>query len=151
MKPFGLLIITFFIALGVLKLSRGNYHVALAGRIAMSVMLLFTAMAHFKFSAGMAMMLPDFVPLRTEIIWLTGILEIAAAIGLLIPGLRMVTSWLLILFFILILPANIYASMHKVNFQEATFDGNGITYLWFRIPLQLFFILWVYFSSVKFG
>jgi uncharacterized membrane protein len=151
MKPFGLLIIAFIIALIALKLGRGNYHVALAGRIAMSVMLLFTAMAHFKFTAGMAMMLPDFVPLREKIVWLTGIIEIAAAIGLLIPRLRMVTALLLILFFILILPANIYSSMHKVNFQEAAFNGQGLTYLWFRIPLQISFMLWVYFSSVKFG
>tara|TARA_R110002050_G_scaffold79810_4_gene170561 strand:+ start:21645 stop:22100 length:456 start_codon:yes stop_codon:yes gene_type:complete len=149
MKPFGVLIIAFIISLTSVKFTRGNYNIALAGRIAMSVMLVFTAMAHFKFTQGMTMMLPGFVPHPKKIVWLTGIIEIAAAVGLLIPGLRVITAWLLIVFFILILPANIYASINKVNFQEATFDGNGLAYLWFRIPLQIFFILWVYFSSIK--
>ena len=151
MKPFGLLIIAFIISLISVKFARGNYNVALAGRTAMSVMLLFTAMAHFKFTEGMTLMLPGFLPYREKIILLTGIIEIAAAIGLLIPSLRFVTAWLLIVFFILILPANVYASIHNVNYQEATFTGNGVTYLWFRIPLQILFILWVYFSSIKFG
>ncbi|QGY45743.1 hypothetical protein GM418_19325 [Maribellus comscasis] len=133
------------------KIARGNYNVALAGRIAMSVMLVFTAMAHFKFTQGMTMMLPEFIPHREIIVWLTGVIEIAAAVGLLIPSLRFVTAWLLIVFFTLILPANVYASFHNVNYQEATFTGNGVNYLWFRIPLQILFILWVYFSSIKFG
>jgi uncharacterized membrane protein len=151
MKPLVLLITAFIIALITVKFTQSNYNVALAGRIAMSVMLVFTAMAHFKFTMGMTMMLPEFIPHREKVVLLTGLIEIAAAIGLLIPGLRSLTAWLLIIFFILILPANVYASIHNVNYQEATFTGNGVNYLWFRIPLQILYILWVYFSSIKFG
>lgn len=46
----------------------------------------------------------------------TGIIEIAAATGLFIPGLSVVTGWLLIVFFILILPANIYAAVKHVDY-----------------------------------
>jgi len=52
-------------------------------------------------------------------------------------------------FFVLILPANIHAAIHHVNLETATNDGNGLNYLWFRIPLQVFYIAWVYFFAVK--
>ena len=149
MKPFIVLIVVSFIALFSIKFTRGAYDFALAARIGMSVMLLFTAMAHFKFDQGMAMMLPDFIPYKLSVVHLTGILEIAAAVSILIPGLSVVSGWLLMGFFILILPANIYSAINHVDMQNATYEGNGLTYLWFRIPLQFVYIAWVFFSCVK--
>ena len=92
----------------------------------------------------MAMMLPPIVPLKNEIIYLTGLLEILLGVGLLIPRLTVYSGWLLIAFFIVLLPANIYSSIKQVDFEKATLNGNGISYLWFRIPLQIFFIIWTY-------
>ena len=149
MKPLIVLISVFAISLITIKLTRGNFEFALSGRIAMSVMLVFTAIAHFAFTKGMSMMLPDFIPYKTEVVYLTGIIEIAAAIGLFIPNFRIVTAWLLIAFFILILPANIYSAIRHIDYQKGTFDGNGLTYLWFRIPLQILFIVWTYLSAIK--
>ncbi|WPP50466.1 DoxX family protein [Catalinimonas niigatensis] len=149
MKPFIVLVATFAIAVIIFKIIRDQNEWALAARIAMSVMLVFTASAHFVFTEGMTMMLPGFIPLKREVVYLTGILEIAAAIGLLIPGYRIVTAYLLILFFILILPANIRAALQHVDYQQATLAGNGLAYLWFRIPLQILFILWTYFSTIR--
>jgi uncharacterized membrane protein len=148
MKPLLVLISVFLISLVSIILLSGDYNFALAARIAMSAMLLFTAIAHFVFAKGMSMMLPDFIPYKTVVIWLTGFIEIAAAIGLLIPQIRIITAWLLIVFFILILPANIYAAIKQIDYQKGTFDGNGTTYLYFRIPLQLLFIVWVYLSAI---
>ena len=148
MKPLLVLISVFLISLVSIILLSGDYNFALAARIAMSAMLLFTAIAHFVFAKGMSMMLPDFIPYKTVVIWLTGFIEIAAAIGLLIPQIRIITAWLLIVFFILILPANIYAATKQIDYQKGTFDGNGTTYLYFRIPLQILFIVWVYLSAI---
>ena len=148
MKPFIVLLVTFVIALLGIKFLRDTYDFALAGRIAMAVMMLFTAIAHFAFPKGMTMMIPDFIPNKLGMVYLTGIIEIAAAIGLLIPSISSLTGWLLILFFVLILPANIHASMKQVDYQKGTADGNGPKYLWFRIPLQVLFILWTYFSAI---
>ena len=102
MKPLIILISVFIISLLVNKIFKGNVEFALSGRIAMSAMLLFTAIGHFAFTKGMSMMLPDFIPFKTETVYLTGVIEIAAAIGLFIPNFRGVTAWLLIVFFILI-------------------------------------------------
>jgi uncharacterized membrane protein len=149
MKPLIILLSVFAVSLLTTKLVRGNFELALSGRIAMSAMLVFTAVGHFAFTKGMAMMLPNFIPYKTETVYLTGIIEIAAAIGLFIPNFRVVTAWLLIAFFIVILPANIYAAVKHINYQKGTFDGNGFTYLWFRIPLQIVFIIWTYLSAIK--
>ena len=147
MKPLIVLLVTYLVALLATNVISGNYDFVLSGNIAMSVMLLFTAMVHFIYTKGMMLMMPAFIPYKKELVYFTGIVEVAAAIGMLIPELRQLTAVLLIIFFILILSANINAAMHKVDYQKATYNGPGIYYLWFRIPLQLLFIAWVaYFS-----
>ena len=151
MKPLIVLLLSFIASLFIVQLIKKEYNFALSARIAMAVMLLFTAIGHFAFTRGMAMMLPEFIPYKLELVYFTGIIEIVGAIGLFIPGLRVLTAWLLIVFLILILPANIYAALKNINYQTGAFDGNGPAYLWFRIPLQLLFIIWIYLSAIRFG
>jgi uncharacterized membrane protein len=150
MKPLFVLLGAFIISLLVTKLFTKTFDYPLSGRIAMAVMLVFTAIGHFAFTKGMMMMLPDFIPYKTEVIYLTGVIEIIAAVGLLIPNFRVWTGWALILFFILLLPGNIKAAIDHIDFEKGTFDGNGPDYLWFRIPLQILFIVWTYFSAIRF-
>ena len=149
MKPLIVLILSSVISLFIIKLIKKEYDFALSARIAMSIMLVFTAFGHFAFTKGMSMMIPKFIPFKESVIYLTGIFEILLAISLLIPKLRFISGWVLIIFFLLLLPTNIYASIHKVNYQNGTFDGNGLLYLWFRIPLQILFIVWTYISAIR--
>lgn len=93
-------------------------------------------------------MLPQFIPFKTQAVHFTGLLEIVFALGLFLPTYRILTATLLIVFFILILPANTYAAVKNLDYQKGTYDGNGLKHLWFRIPLQLFFIVWVYLSVI---
>lgn len=143
MKPLVVLLASFVIAFWVTYLVGLGWLPIAAGNIAMSVMLLFTALGHFVLREGMAKMLPPVIPFAVPVILVTGFLEMLAAVGLLIPELRAFTAKALILFFILILPANIYAASQKLNYEKGSNDGPGWKYLWFRIPLQLFFIIWV--------
>lgn len=150
MKPLIILLIVFLLSLAGTKICTGNIELALSGRIAMSAMLVFTTIGHFAYTKGMRMMLPGFIPFKKMTVYLTGIIEIAAAVGLLISPIRVTIAWLLIAFFIFILPANINAAIKHVDYQKGTFDGKGLTYLWFRVPLQILFIVWVYFFAIKF-
>lgn len=147
MKPLVVLFITLAISLLVTKLT-GNYNPTLSAQIAMAVMLAFTAIGHFKFTHGMTMMIPAFIPFKKELVYLTGFIEIAAAIGLLVPATRTVVAWLLIVFFIVLLPANINAAVKHIDLEKGTFNGPGPKYLWFRVPLQILFIGWVYWSCL---
>nr|WP_121273199.1 hypothetical protein [Pedobacter schmidteae] len=148
MKPLVVLILTFCLSLGILWIVQGEMNYTLSARIALSIMFIFTAIGHFAFSKGMTLMLPDFVPFKKAIVYLTGILEILFAIGILIPAYQVPTGWTIIVFLILILPSNIYAAVRHLDIQKATFDGNGLAYLWFRIPMQLLLLTWTYFSTI---
>ncbi len=149
MKPFVVLLSSFVIAIFVIKIINKEYNFTLSARISMSVMLCFTAIGHFAFTKGMSMMIPQFIPFKTNLVYLTGLFEILLAIGLLIPKLKVISGGTLIIFLLLMLPANIYASIHNIDYQKGTFDGNGLSYLWFRIPLQFLFIAWAFFSSIR--
>lgn len=149
MKPLIVLLTVFLISIFIIKLITRKYDFCLAARIGMCAMLLFTAIGHFAFTKGMAMMIPPIIPFKTEIIYVTGCLEVILGICLLVPRLSVYSGWILIVFFMLLLPANIYASIKHIDYQKASFDGNGLSYLWFRIPLQFLFIMWTYVSTIK--
>lgn len=147
MKPLIVLLVSFLTALAIIYFVNDVPDLALAGRIAMAAMLLFTSLGHFMFTKGMAAMLPASVPGREAIVLVTGIMEILFAIGLLIKQVQLFTATCLIIFFIVLLPANIYAAIKRVNYEKPGQPGKGPAYLWIRIPMQILFIAWVYFSA----
>lgn len=149
MKPLFVLIVVFGIGLLSQKLTANQVDCPLAARIAMAGMLVFTAIGHFAFTEGMSAMLPEFLPKKKDLVFITGLMEIALAIGLLLQQYRYASAWILIVFFILVLPANIKAALDHIDYQSGENDGPGISYLWFRVPLQVFFVLWVYFSAIQ--
>jgi uncharacterized membrane protein len=149
MKPLIVLLTVFLLSVVILWLSKPAVDFTLAGRISMAAMLVLTAFGHFKFAEGMELMLPEWMPFKRQWVHVTGILELLAAVGLLVPAAYPLTGVLLIIFFLLILPANVISSLKGVNIEKATFDGPGMSYLWFRIPLQVLFIGWVYLVTLS--
>lgn len=149
MKPLILLLIVFGATVLIRKMISGTYDFSFAARIAFSAMLLFTALGHFLFPEGMAAMIPSFIPYKVPVVYFTGVLEVAFAIGLVVPSVKLYTAWAIVVFLVLILPANIKAALEHINYQDITVPGPGLMYLWFRIPLQIFFIIWVYLSSIR--
>ncbi|PAW93521.1 hypothetical protein CKK33_08455 [Mucilaginibacter sp. MD40] len=148
MKPLIVLIAVFAVSCVASFVAGHPADYYFCGRLAMGIMLIFTSIGHFKFTRGMVLMLPRFVPAKRAIVYVTGIIEILAAVGLLVNKVREPVAWLVIVFFVLLLPANIYASIKKVNIEKPDQCGNGINYLWFRVPLQVFFIAWVYYFGL---
>lgn len=149
MKPFYLLLAVFVLSTGISKLTTGSWNLPFGGNLAMALMLCFTALGHFLFTRGMVLMVPSFIPFKKELIYLTGIAEIILGIALIFPSVRGYAGVVLIVLLILLLPANIYAAVLKVNYEKASFDGPGLSYLWIRIPLQVIFIAWLYYFSVR--
>ena len=130
-----------YIVLALIKVEKG-----LRGRISLSVLLVFTGTAHFYKMQQMAMMLPDYLSYKSEIIYMTGVLELLGAIGILVPRVRRLAGICLILMLVGFLPANVYAAYKHVDFGGHAY---GPAYLLFRIPLQLFFIWWTYRYAIK--
>lgn len=130
-----------YLVLALLKVEKG-----LRGRISLAVLLIFTGTAHFYKTQQMALMLPDYLSYKSEIIYMTGVLELLGAIGILIPRVRRLAGICLILMFVGFLPANVHAAFKYVEFGGHAY---GPRYLLFRIPLQLFFIWWTYRYAIQ--
>ena len=115
-----------------------------ATRYALSTMLVFTASAHFtKMKHDLARMMPDWIPRPMALIYFTGVCEIAGAIGLVLPYLRQTAGIALIVFFILVFPANVKAARTGV-----AVGGKRATPLWLRASMQVLFIALTWWSAL---
>ena len=147
MAPLIILLITF----GMLYLLDrfvfgGKIGLSLAGRIAMAAMLIATGISHFTNAEELIAIMPDFMPAKRELVYFTGVCELTAVVGLVWNKTARLASVLLIVFFVLVLPANIAGSLKSVNFGGMEY---GTWYLLFRVPLQVFFIWWVWYFGIK--
>jgi uncharacterized membrane protein len=116
------------------------------GRISLALVFLLTGATHFIVPGPMADMLPPWVPERLMLIYLTGVAEVAGAVGLLSERWARPAGVCLFLFLILVFPANVYAA-----FQRVPLGGHaaGPVYLIARAPVQLFLVWWTYWFAVR--
>lgn len=148
MKVLLVLIISFILTAILSRLFMGDWNLMLSGNVAMMLMLWFASLGHFMFTKGMVMMMPSFIPFKGFLVYLTGIMEIILGPLLVINSTRYMAGIILLIMFVVMLPANISAAMKNVDFEKATYNGGGTSYLWFRIPLQILFIVWVLYFSI---
>lgn len=114
-----------------------------SGRWALAIMLVFTASAHFTSTRhDLAKMVPEWVPYPDAVIFITGILEIAGAIGILLPRTRRPAGVCLCLLFAAMFAANVKAAR-----EELTIAGSPATDLGLRFPMQIFFIWLAWWST----
>ena len=147
MAPLVILLVTFGVLYSLDRfLLAGKIGLSLAGRIAMAAMLIATGISHFTNAEELMAIMPDFIPAKRELVYFTGVCELAAVVGLIWSKTARLASVLLIVFFILVLPANIAGSLKSVNFGGMEY---GPWYLLFRVPLQVFFIWWVWWFGLR--
>ncbi|MGI8911990.1 MAG: DoxX family protein [Rubrobacteraceae bacterium] len=111
----------------------------------MAIMLLFTGASHFtSMRHDFAAMIPDLLPNGLWVIYLTGVFEIAGAVGLLIPQTRRLAGICLVLLMIVMFSANVNAALDDIPLR-----GQDPTPLWLRAPMQLLYIGMVWWTSLK--
>jgi uncharacterized membrane protein len=117
-----------------------------AGAIGLGVLFVFTGVGHFIQTEAMAQMLPEFVPYRVPLVYLTGVLEFAIAAGFFIPATRRLAGWAAAAVLVLFFPANIYAA-----FAHVPMGGHawGPVYLLLRAPLQAAIVAWVWWFTLR--
>jgi uncharacterized membrane protein len=116
-----------------------------AVRFGLAGMFMFTGASHFS-SLGhdMAAMIPPPLTGAMWVIYVTGVLEFAGAFGLLLRRLLKWAAWGLIALLVAMLPANVYAALSGV-----ALDGNPPSALWWRVPLQVFWIVMLWWSTLR--
>ena len=116
-----------------------------AVRVALTITFLFTGATHFtEMKQDYAAMIPSPFPKSLWLIYLTGILEIAGAIGLSLPRVRGIAGICLIVLLVALFPANINAALNNIPFQ-----GQPPTALWLRALIQICFIVAIWWSSIS--
>lgn len=110
---------------------------AAALRVGLALMFLLTGLAHFGLGrrADLIAMVPPRLPRPDLLVTLTGILELAGALGLLIPATARLAAACLALLMVLMLPANVSAARRGVRL-----GGRPATPLYARIPMQVIFV-----------
>ncbi|WP_433633591.1 DoxX family protein [Nocardia sp. CA-120079] len=112
---------------------------------ALAAMLMLTGTTHFlpdsladgpaPTHGDLVPMVPPFVPFPDFMVYLTGVLELLGALGLVLTTTRRPAGVGLAALFVALLPANIYAAV-----SDTPFHGAPASPLLIRIPEQLLYI-----------
>jgi uncharacterized membrane protein len=114
-----------------------------ASLYALALMFLFTSSAHFtSMKHDLVKMVPRVLPQPLLLVYCTGLFEVLAAIGILLPHFRSVAGSCLIVLLIALFPANVKAARQSIPLR-----GKPPTPLWLRAPMQVLFIALTWWST----
>lgn len=119
-------------------MSRGTSRVVLAALFA------FAGTMHFIIPEQYMRIMPPALPLHRELVYLSGVAEIAGGLGLLVRRTRRAACIGLILLLIAVWPANLQMLL---NARAAGASAGAQIALLLRLPLQLVLMLWVWRAS----
>jgi uncharacterized membrane protein len=106
----------------------------------MGVLYILAGLNHFYNPKFYTRMMPPYLPMHLELVYISGVIEIALGAALFIDGLRVMAAWGIIALLIAVFPANIYM------FQERNGKFKKISNfaLFIRLPIQLLLVAWAY-------
>jgi len=100
---------------------------------------LFAGLMHFLKPRPYVAIVPDALPRKREIVFVSGVAEIAGGAGVLVPATRRVAGWWLIATLLAIFPANVNMAVNSERFRKVPEP-----LLWVRLPIQALLIRWVW-------
>jgi uncharacterized membrane protein len=95
---------------------------------------------HFLSPAPYLKIMPPWIPWQPQMIFLSGMAEIAGGVGLLIPKLRRPAAWGLVALLIAVFPANLYMATNHIQMGAKPLPDWAA---WARLPIQALLIWWV--------
>ncbi len=107
----------------------------------LTLLMVGAGVMHFINSDFFLKIVPPYLPLHLELVYLSGICEIVLGIALLIPKFSRFAAWGIIALLIAVFPANIYLYQH----QEIVPATPTVHFL--RLLLQAVLILWAYWHT----
>ncbi len=109
-------------------------------RILLAILFVVAGALHFVIPEFYLKIMPPYLPFHLELIYISGFFQILGGIGILIPRVRTLAGYGLILLLTLVFPANVYMLFNNVE-QEGWTLFSFLLVL--RLPLQLIFMWWV--------
>jgi uncharacterized membrane protein len=105
---------------------------------------LFAGLMHFLKPRPYVSIVPAALPRKREIVFASGVAEMAGGAGVLVPGTRRLAGWWLIATLLAIFPANINMAVNAGRYRKVPEP-----LLWARLPLQGALIAWVWRVAVR--
>lgn len=105
----------------------------------MALIYLLAGVNHFIHPGTYLKIMPPWMPYPEQLVFISGVFEIALALLLLPAATRRVAAWGIIILLIAVFPANIQMS---INYYRENNPNFWITLL--RLPLQFVLIWWAY-------
>ncbi|MEO7521923.1 MAG: hypothetical protein ABIW79_08920 [Gemmatimonas sp.] len=112
----------------------------------LATMFAIAGVLHFVTPAFFIRIVPAWVPNAALAVSLSGIAEIAGAIGLLVPATRRVAAWALIVLLVAVFPANVNMLRMAMSNGESTLTQ---AVLWARLPLQPLLMWWLWRATAR--
>lgn len=140
-----LLIFPLLAAFIISKLTRRKLDTRKFSCWGLGVAFIYFFIGHFLQAVGMVEMLPEWVPMRVQLVYVTGLFELAIGIAFFIPKYQAIAVKLAIVVFVVFFPANIYAALNSVGPGGHQW---GPVYLFIRAPLQVILIAWAYYMCL---
>ncbi len=97
---------------------------------------------HFLNADFFVAIMPPYLPAHLELVYLSGVFEILGGIAVLIPRLRVLAGWGLILLLLAVYPANIHMTVNPELFPDVSTAA-----LYARLPMQFLFLAWAYWAT----
>ena len=146
MQPLIIQIISGLLLYTVFRLKNVAYPFQKAGLYSMSVLFFVAGVGHFFLTKPMVDMMPEIIPFREAIVIGSGVFEIACSLVMAFTGekYRNLVVKILLGFLVISLPINIYSAVVGVGL-----GAHGLNYLWFRVPLQMFWFWCLWYFGLK--
>lgn len=114
----------------------------IAGLALVFVWFFVGGIGHFMLNTMFVSVVPAYVPLPREIVWFTGVCEIAGALAILYRPLRSFAGWALLALTVCVTPVHIDMLAHADRYRAL-----GEAVLWGRLAIQPVFALIVWWST----
>jgi uncharacterized membrane protein len=105
----------------------------------MGAFYILSGLNHFLSADAYIAIMPDYLPWHSQLVFLSGLVEVGLGIAVLIPATRVAAAWGIIVLLIAIFPANLYVAMNDLPYVG---DEPSTVLNWLRLPLQVVLIAW---------
>ena len=114
----------------------------LVGRIVLAAILIFAGIGHFRSTAEFTAQVPPWMPAAEAVVYISGVIEIALGLALLVlTKQRVIVGWLIAGFFVIIFPGNISQFLTQADAFGLDSDAARFFRLFFQ-PLLVVLALW---------
>ena len=99
----------------------------------------FAGVMHFVIPDTYEAIVPRDLPRKRELVYASGVAEIAGGLGVMHPRTRRAASWWSVATLVAVFPANVNMALNAERYKKVP---GGPVALWLRLPVQILFVVW---------